>query len=87
MRNHVLVLMTSAVILACGGAASAQAPGAQSPGTQHSSDYPADFRWSDDAAARPTRRSESACESNCKSASNVAKRKIAIRTATVIAAE
>lgn len=36
MRNHVLVLMTSAVILACGGAASAQAPGAQSPGTQQS---------------------------------------------------
>lgn len=36
MRNHVLVLMTSAVILACGGAVSAQAPGAQSPGTQQS---------------------------------------------------
>ncbi|MGB9041811.1 MAG: EF-hand domain-containing protein [Pseudolabrys sp.] len=36
MRNHVLVLMTSAVILACGGAASAQAPGAQNPGTQQS---------------------------------------------------
>ena len=36
MRNHVLVLTTSAVILACGGAASAQAPGAQSPSTQQS---------------------------------------------------
>ena len=36
MRNHVLILMTSAVILACGGAASAQVPGAQSPGTQQS---------------------------------------------------
>jgi hypothetical protein len=36
MRNHVLVLTTSAVILASGVAASAQAPGAQSPGTQQS---------------------------------------------------
>ena len=34
MRNHVLVLTTSAVILACGVAASAQAPGAQGPGPQ-----------------------------------------------------
>ena len=36
MRNHVLVLTTSAVILACSAAANAQAPGAQSPGTQQS---------------------------------------------------
>ena len=36
MRNHVLVLTTSAAILACGVAASAQAPGAQSPATQQS---------------------------------------------------
>jgi hypothetical protein len=36
MRNHVLVLTTSAVLLACGGAASAQAPSAQSPSVQQS---------------------------------------------------
>ena len=36
MRNHVLVLTTSAVILASGVAASAQAPGAQNPGTHQS---------------------------------------------------
>ena len=36
MRNHVLVLTTSAVILACGVAASAQAPSAQSPSAQQS---------------------------------------------------
>ncbi len=36
MRNHVLVLTTIAVILACGVAASAQAPGTQSPSTQQS---------------------------------------------------
>jgi EF hand domain-containing protein len=36
MRNHVLVLTTTAVILACGVAASAQAPGSQSPSTQQS---------------------------------------------------
>ena len=69
MRNHVLVHMTSAVILACGGAASAQAPGAQSPGTSVSHD-PADSSCSDDCSSK-TRRSESACESNCKSVPNV----------------
>jgi EF hand len=37
MRKHVLVLTTTAAILACGAiAASAQAPGAQTPGTQQS---------------------------------------------------
>jgi hypothetical protein len=36
MRNLVLVLTTSAVLLACGGAASAQAPSAQSPSVQQS---------------------------------------------------
>jgi len=36
MRNHVLVLTTSAILLACGGVASAQAPGAQSPSVQQS---------------------------------------------------
>lgn len=36
MRNHVLVLTTSAVLLACGVAASAQAPSAQSPSAQQS---------------------------------------------------
>lgn len=36
MRNHVLVFTTSAVLLACGGAASAQAPSAQSPSVQQS---------------------------------------------------
>ena len=36
MRNHVLVLTTAAVLLACGGAASAQAPSAQSPSVQQS---------------------------------------------------
>jgi EF hand len=37
MRNHVLVLMTTVVILACGAiAANAQAPGGQTPGTQQS---------------------------------------------------
>lgn len=36
MRNHVLVLTTSAVLLACGGTASAQAPGGQSPSVQQS---------------------------------------------------
>jgi hypothetical protein len=34
MRNHVLVLTTSAVILACSVAGNAQAPGAQGPGPQ-----------------------------------------------------
>ena len=34
MRNHVLVLTTSVVMLACGVAASAQAPSAQSPGAR-----------------------------------------------------
>jgi EF hand len=35
MRNHVLVLVTTAAIFACGAiAANAQAPGAQTPGTQ-----------------------------------------------------
>ena len=34
MRNHVLVLTTSEVLLACGGAASAQAPSAQTPSAQ-----------------------------------------------------
>ena len=36
MRNHVLVLTTSAVLLGCGGAASAQAPSAQTPSVQQS---------------------------------------------------
>jgi hypothetical protein len=36
MRNHVLVLTTAAVLLACGGAANAQAPSAQSPSVQQS---------------------------------------------------
>jgi len=37
MRNHVLVLMTTVAILGSGAiAASAQAPGAQTPGTQQS---------------------------------------------------
>jgi EF hand domain-containing protein len=36
MRNYVLFLTTSAVILACSVAASAQAPGAQGPSTQQS---------------------------------------------------
>jgi hypothetical protein len=37
MRNHVLVLTTTAAILACGAiAATAQAPGAQTPSTQQS---------------------------------------------------
>jgi hypothetical protein len=37
MRKHVLVLTTTAAILACGAiAVSAQAPGAQTPGTEQS---------------------------------------------------
>jgi EF hand domain-containing protein len=34
MRNHVLILTTSAIILACSIAASAQSPGTQGPSTQ-----------------------------------------------------
>lgn len=34
MRNHVLVVTISTLLLACGGAASAQAPGTQSPSAQ-----------------------------------------------------
>jgi len=37
MRKRVLILTTTAAILACGSAASAQAPGAQGPSTQQSS--------------------------------------------------
>jgi EF hand len=40
MRNHVLVLTASAVILACGVAANAQAPGAQTPSTQQNPTTP-----------------------------------------------
>ena len=36
MRKHVLVLTTTAAILSCGAIASAQAPSAQTPGTQQS---------------------------------------------------
>ena len=36
MRNHVLVLTTCAVLLACGSAASGQAPSAPSPSVQQS---------------------------------------------------
>jgi uncharacterized protein YcfJ len=36
MRNHMLVLTTTAVILACGVAANAQTPSSQSPSTQQS---------------------------------------------------
>ena len=50
------------------------------------SNYPVDAGWSDDATGE-SRRSESACETKCKSAPNTAERKIATTTATVIAGE
>jgi hypothetical protein len=56
MRKHVLVLTTTAAILACGAiAASAQAPGAQTPGTQQSPTTQATFRALAWEAARMSR--------------------------------
>jgi hypothetical protein len=81
MRNHVLVLTTSAVILACGVAASAQAPSAQSPSAQQS------------PATQPTpggpmmQQQDQMIRERLRERANVPKRKIAIRTATIIAAE
>ena len=43
MRKRVLMLTTSAAILACGSVASAQAPGARGPSTQIEFYNPADL--------------------------------------------
>lgn len=51
MRKHVLVLKTTAAILACGAfAASAQVPSAQTPGTQQGPNTQPNSRRSDAGA-------------------------------------
>ena len=75
MRKHVLVLTTTAAILSYGAIASAQAPGAQTPGTQQSpttQPTPSGPMMQQQDQTRLQRRAK------------VAERKTAIRTATTV---